>query len=151
MKIGFAISLIVIICFPAYANNRLRIVDRGIYKITDNGNWEEHYIKAEQNNYLGTDFIGEYDSAQKMVVGYIVSDKGSSAPCADHIFGSVDDSEDVCYQYVQLSYRVINGKGYIRIDRVCVNPTNKEKVLPSLVGNKIEWVLIQTGANCEGK
>lgn len=151
MKIAFAISLILIVCYPVHASSRIRVIDRGIYEIPGNRDWKEHYVEAEQNDYLGTDFIGEYDSTPKIAIGYIVSDKGSSAPCSDYIFGSINDSRDACYQYVQLSYRIVDGKGYIRIDRVCVNPTSTGKTLSSLIGNKIEWVLIQTGVNCEGK
>lgn len=149
--IGYVFILMFVVSVCNAGTGRLKVVDRGIYEIPDNRDWKEHYVEAEQNSYLGTDFIGEYDSTSKIVIGYIVSDKGSSAPCADYIFGSIDDSRDACYQYVQLSYRIVDGKGYIRIDRVCVNPTSTGKTLSSLIGNKIEWVLIQTGANCEGK
>lgn len=135
--------ILLIPCSLFAGTGRLKVVDEGIYEIPANREWKEHFVEAGKNDYTGFDLIGEYDPKSKIVIGYFISDTGSTSSCSDHIYGSTDDSTDACYQYVQLSFRVIDDIGYIRIDRVCVNPTNTEKTLTSLIGNKIKWFLLQ--------
>lgn len=144
-KLRIVVITLIILIIPSFLYaNRLRVIAEGIYEIPNNYEWDNYTIKQQTNKYTGFDTIGEFCPKSKIVIGYFISDKNSTSLCTDLIFGSTDNYEDICYQYVQLTFRVTNNIGYIRINRVCVNPMLNDKILPSLVRNKIKWVLLQT-------
>lgn len=142
-KLGIMIVLLLVFPSLLYAN-RLRVIAEGTYEIPNNYEWDNYNITQQTNEYIGFDTIGEFCSKSKIVIGYFISDKNSTSLCTDLIFGSTENYKDICYQYVQLSFRITDNIGYIRINRVCVNPMLSTKTLPSLIGNKIKWILLQT-------